>query len=134
MKRRKGFSTSTKSSVDNRRLEAKGPDCESDEVDAPAFLVEGIKFSGLTVGSMIRLTVPVLPDLYLETITLVRGGPAGEVVGRLSKGTRKKLGSAKVTISAELYDFVLSEARASKLLITLEHAETRVTDIRFESV
>lgn len=132
MKHRKVFSTSTQPSVDDRRVE--GSNCESDEAEAPALLVGSIKFSGLTVGSMIRLTVPVLPDLWLETITLIKGGPAAEVVGTLSKGTRKKLGSAKATISAELYDFVLSEARVSKLLILLEHSETRVTNIRFENI
>jgi hypothetical protein len=101
---------------------------------SPALLVGAIKFSGLTAGSMIKLTVPVVPDLYLETITLIKGGPAAEVVGTLSKGTLKRLGSADATISSELYDFVLAQARVSKLLITLEHSETRVTNIRFENI
>ncbi|HEX2874354.1 MAG TPA: hypothetical protein VHP33_24035, partial [Polyangiaceae bacterium] len=100
----------------------------------PALLVSSVKFSGVTAGSIIELAVQPLPDLYLETITLIKGGPAAEAVGTLSKGTLKRLGSAEATISSELYDFVLAQARVSKLLITLEHSETRVTNIRFENI
>jgi hypothetical protein len=100
----------------------------------PALLVSSIKLSGVTAGSKIELTVQVLPDLYLETITLIRGGPAEATLGTLSQGTRKERGEASATISAELYDFVLSQARASTLLIALEHSETRITNIRFENI
>lgn len=134
MKRKRVLSTSTKSSVDGRSVEAKDSYRESDESTAPALLVTSIKFSGVTVGSTIQLTVPVLPDLYLETVTLIKGGPADEIAGTLSKGTLKSLGSAKATISAELYDFLLSRAGVSNLLIVLEHDQTRLTKIRFGHV
>lgn len=97
-------------------------------------MVRSIKFSGVTAGSRIQLTVPVLPDLYLETITLIKGAPADDVEGTLSQGTLEMLGSAKATISAELYDFLLSRAGVSTLLVALEHDQTRLTKIRFRHV
>lgn len=119
---------------EERGGESKGSYRDNDEAAAPALLVTDIKFSGVTVGSMIQLTVQVLPDLYLETITLIKGGPAVEIVGTLSPGSLKRLGSAKATISAELYDLLLSRAGVSQLLIALEHDQTRLTKIRFEHV
>lgn len=137
MKRKSVFPTTTKdvSSVDDRSVELDHPGGNRDEpAAAPALLVKSIKFSGVTAGSKIRLTVPVLPDLYLETITLIKGGPADTIEGTVSKGTLKARGSANATISAELYDFVLSQVRASKLLIRLEHSDAQVTNISFEDI
>lgn len=137
MKHRTVFSTSTngESSVESGSVELEDSDGECDEAEAsPALLIRSIKFSGVTAGSKIKLTVPVLPDLYLETITLIKGGPADAIEGTLSRGTLEGLGSAKATIGAELYDFVLSQVRLSKLLITLEHTKTRITNIRFENL
>lgn len=137
MKRRTVSSTTKidKSPVEDCSLEPEDSYEENEQVPAtPALLVSGIKYSGVTAGSMIELTVQVLPDLYLETITLIKGGSADAIEGSLSKGTLKECGSAKATISAELYDFVLSEVRVSKLLVALEYSETRVTDIRFENI
>lgn len=137
MKTSNVFSTTTRSS-------SSADDCSAESEDSyggrkqtattPALLVKSIKFSGVTAGSMINLTVPVLPDLYLETITLTRGGPAAGMVGALSRGTLKKSGSANATISAEFYDLLLSRARASKLLVALEYDQTRLTKIRFDQV
>lgn len=123
------------SPIEGRSVEP-GDTCEESEQApvTPGLLVKSIKFSGVTAGSIIELTVPVLPDLYLETVTLIKGGPADAIEGTLSKGTLDALGSARATISAELYDFVLSQVRLSKLLIALEHTETRVTNIRFENL
>lgn len=136
MKRRRVFSTSTKgaSFAEGRSIESKGSYRENDEDAAPTLLVKSIKFSGVTLGSVIQLTVQVVPDLYLETITLIKGGSTDEIEGTLSAGTLKKLGSAKATIGAELFDFVLSQVRVSKLLIALEHDQTRLTKIRFENI
>jgi hypothetical protein len=137
MKRKTFHSTTTvgASSVEDCGVEPEDSYADRDQAQAtPSLLVSSIKFSGVTAGSKIELTVQVLSDLYLETITLIRGGPAAATLGTLSKGTRKERGEASATISAELYDFVLSQARASTLLITLEHSETRVTNIRFESI
>lgn len=134
MKRRKVLSTRTKSAVDGRSVKSRGSYRESDEAEAPALMVRSIKFSGVTAGSRIQLTVPVLPDLYLETITLIKGAPADDVEGTLSQGTLEMLGSAKATISAELYDFLLSRAGVSTLLVALEHDQTRLTKIRFRHV
>lgn len=139
MKRRRVLSATTigAASVEGRSAELEDTDCDNEQVEVtPALLVADIKFNGVTAGSVIELTVQVLPDLYLETITLIRGraadGPGP--LGTLSKGTRKRSGSAKATISADLYDFVLSQVPVSKLLITLEHDQTRLTKIRFENV
>lgn len=134
MKRKRVFATRTKgaSPVERRGVGSKGSYDESDEaVPAPALLVSGIKFTGVTAGSKIELTVQVVPDLYLETVTLIKGGPADEVIGTVSQGSLKRLGSAKATIGAEFYDFLLSRAGVSKLLIAVEHDQTRLTKIRF---
>lgn len=123
------------SSVEDCAAEPEDSYGDSDQAPAtPALLVGSIKFNGVTAGSKIELTVQVLPELYLETITLIRGGHAEATLGTLSKGTRKERGEASATISAELYDFVLSQARAAALLVALEYAETRLTKIRFENV
>lgn len=137
MKRRRVLSATTigAASVEGRSAELEDTDCDNEQVEVtPALLVADIKFNGVTAGSVIELTVQVLPDLYLETITLIRGRAADGPLGTLSKGTRKRSGSAKATISADLYDFVLSQVPVSKLLITLEHDQTRLTKIRFENV
>ena len=124
------------SSVDSCTVESNGSYAEGEQAAAatPALLVNSIKFNGVTAGSTIELTVQALPDLYLETISLIRGGPADATRGTLSIGTLEERGLAKATISAEFSDFVLSQAHASTLLITLEHADTRVTNIRFGSI
>jgi hypothetical protein len=123
------------SPVEGRRTKSEDANCENEQVEVtPALLVGDIKFNGVTAGSTIELTVQVLPGLYLETIALIKGGPADAIEGSLSVGTLKERGSAKATISAELYDFVLSQVPVSNLLIALEHSETRVTHIRFENI
>ena len=123
------------SSLEDCSDESQDSGRESEQTPATsALLVSGIKFNGVTAGSMIELTVQVLPDFYLESITLIKGGPADATQGTLVQGTVKKRGSASAVISAELYDYVLSRARGSRMLITLEHAETRVMDIRFENI
>jgi hypothetical protein len=137
MKTSNVFSTTTKgsSSVDDCSVESEDSYGGREQTaTTPALLVKSIKFSGVTAGSMINLTVPVLPDLYLETITLIKGGAAAGMVGTLSTGTLKKRGSASATIGAEFYDLLLSRARASKLLVALEYDQTRLTKIRFEHV
>lgn len=137
MKRRTVRSTSKieTSQVEDCVVAPEGSHGKNEQVDAtPALLVRDLKFNGVAAGSAIVLTVQVLPDLYLETITLIRGRAAEGSLGTLSKGTLKRRGSAKATISADLYDFVLSQVPVSKLLITLEHDQTRLTKIRFENI
>ena len=137
MKRKKVLSTSKKTrSVEGRSVESEGSYRKRKRTPAatPALLVSSIKFDGVTAGSMIELAVQVLPDLYLETVVVTKGAPDDETLGILSVGTLKKRGQAKAKISAELYDYVLSQAQGSKLLVTLEYADTRVTDVRFENI
>lgn len=100
----------------------------------PSLLIRGLKFSGTTEGSMIKLAVQVLPDLFLGVITLANGGPAARTIGRLAKGTLTAPGSADATISAELYAFILAEAKVCKLAIELDYTKTTINNVFIEYV
>ena len=100
----------------------------------PSLLIKSIRFSGTAPGSMIKLSVQVLPDLYLGVITLVNGGPGAPTTGKLAKGTLSLPGFAEATISAELYAFILAEAKVSKLAIELQYDKTVIKNVFIEYV
>jgi hypothetical protein len=100
----------------------------------PSLLINSIKFSGTTEGSLIKLTVPVLDELYLGVITLAKGGPSAPTSGALRQGLPKRPGSADAVISSELYDFLISQANGAPLAIEIEYSKTTIRNIYVEYV
>lgn len=89
----------------------------------PALIVKSIAISGTTEGSLMRVTVQVLPELFVGTITLAKGALGQETSGKFKKGmSAKKPGSADATIGSELYDFIVAQSAAgAKLTLELEY-------------
>ena len=87
----------------------------------PSLLIRAIKYSGTTTGSLIKLSVAVASELYLGTISLAKGGPAEATTGKFSQGSTKSPGFADATISAELFDSILADAKVAKLAIELDY-------------
>src|SRR6187401_3079629 len=87
----------------------------------PSLLIQGIKYSGTTAGSLLKLAVAVSPELYLGTIMLTKGKSAQATTGTFSQGNAKRLGAADATISAELFDSILADAKVAKLAIELDY-------------
>lgn len=100
---------------------------------SPSLLIKSLAYSGTTVGSLMRLTVVVLAELYLGTITLAKGAPGLRTVGTFKKGAPKGPGSADVTIRAELFDLIVQEASGHRLSIELEYTrQGAVTEVFIE--
>mgnify|MGYP001555907517 CR=1 FL=1 len=87
----------------------------------PTLRVRSISASGPAEGASLKLSVVVVPDLYLGTITLVKGAPSAPTTGRFVKGTTKRPGSAEATIGAELWDRILADSELFTLSIELRY-------------
>jgi hypothetical protein len=102
---------------------------------SPPLLIKSISFTGVTDGSGMKLTVIVLPSLFLGTIVLVKGASEATTTGKFAIGTSKKPSSAEVTISAELWDRILEDSRTHTLSIELDYNSDRtINDVYIEYV
>lgn len=68
-----------------------------------------------------KLSVVVLPELYVGTVILIKGGSAAPTAGRFVQGAPRKPSTAEATISAELWDKILLDSATFKLSIELKY-------------
>jgi hypothetical protein len=103
--------------------EANGESSQALSTISPSLLVKTIAIGGSTPGSLITMTVQVLPELFIGTITLAKGASGAATRGTFKKGKSAKLpGSADATISAEQYDYIVARnASGAKFAVALEY-------------
>lgn len=90
----------------------------------PALLINTLRYSGTTPGSLIRLRVEVVPDLCLGTIVLSKGKSNAATTGKVVKGTGTVPGSANITISAQLFDNIVANAATPGQAIEVEYTSS----------
>lgn len=103
----------------------------------PSLPIKSFSYAGTTAGSILKLTVQVLPALFLGTIKLVNGGPGASVTGSFKTGAPKLPGLAEVVVSAQLYNATLASLLASaKLAIELEYnpVSSTISGVYIENV
>lgn len=100
----------------------------------PTLLIRSHTYSGTTEDSSLTLTVVVLTELYLGTITLIKGVPGEATAGTVVKGAPKKPGYAEGRISAELWDKILADAALFTLTIDLRYKMTSATRGTFDRI
>jgi hypothetical protein len=100
----------------------------------PTLRIKSISYTGTTPDSSLKLSVVVLAELYLGTITLIKGGPGEPTAGRLTKGAPKKPGLAEGRISAELWDRILADSARFALTIDLRYTMTSATAGTFNEI
>jgi hypothetical protein len=93
----------------------------------PTMLIKSISYTGTTAGSALTISVVVLGELYLGTITLVKGGPSEATAGKVAKGSPKRPGLAESRISAQLWDKILADSASFTLTIELRYRMTTAT-------
>lgn len=91
----------------------------------PALLIKELSVTGLTEGFDMKLTVLVLPPLYLGTIVLVKGAPGVRTTGQLAIGAPRRPSSAEATISAELWDRIVEDKKTYTMTIELDYNSDR---------
>lgn len=74
-----------------------------------------------------KLSVVVVSELYLGTITLIKGGAGAATTGKFAVGSPRRPSSAEATISAELWDKILADSLAFALSIELKYSTTAGT-------
>lgn len=92
---------------------------------SPALLIKSISYAGTTEGSAMKLSVVVLPSLYLGTIILIKGRSGAATSGTFAIGSPKKPSSAEATISPQLWDQIISDSTTYKLSIELDYNSNR---------
>jgi hypothetical protein len=97
-------------------------------------LIRGHSYTGVTADSGLTLSVVVLGELYLGTITLIKGEPAEATDGRVAKGAPKRPSSAEGRISAELWDKILADLGTFTLTIQLRYRMTTATTGTFDEI
>lgn len=100
----------------------------------PTMLIKSISYSGITTWSAMILSVTVVSELYLGTIALIKGAPGTATTGTVAKGAPRRPGSAEGTISAQLWDQILSDSATLRLSINLRYAMTTGTAGTFNEV
>lgn len=100
----------------------------------PALRIKSISYTGTTADSGLTLSVVVSGELYLGTITLIKGGPGEATAGRLTKGTSKRSSSAEGRISAELWDRILNDSATFTLTINVKYTMTSATAGTFNEI
>lgn len=100
----------------------------------PTLLIRSLGYTGTTTDSSLTLTVVALTELYLGTITLIKGEAGEETAGTLKKGTSKKAGFAEGRISAELWDRILADSTTFTLTIDLRYTMTSATTGTFNRI
>lgn len=100
----------------------------------PTLLVRSLGYTGTTADSSLKLSVVVLTELYLGTITLIKGGPGEPTTGRVTKGSPKKPGLAEGRISEELWDRILADSGTFTLTIDLRYTMTSATVGTFNEI
>lgn len=88
---------------------------------SPSLPVKTIAIGGTTPGSLMRINVQVLPQLFVGTITLSKGASGVATSGTFKKGlSAKQPGSVDATISAQHYDYIVTQkANGEKLAVEL---------------
>ncbi|HEX2874353.1 MAG TPA: hypothetical protein VHP33_24030 [Polyangiaceae bacterium] len=100
----------------------------------PTLRIKSISYTGTTPDSSLKLSVVVLAELYLGTITLIKGAPGAPTAGRLTKGAPKKPGLAEGRVSAELWDRILADSARFALTIDLRYTMTSATAGTFNEI
>lgn len=100
----------------------------------PTLLIKSISYSGTTADSSMTLTVVVMTELYLGTITLIKGVPGEATAGTVVKGAPKRPGFAEGRISAELWDKILADSAMFTLTIDLRYTMTSATRGTFNRI
>jgi hypothetical protein len=100
----------------------------------PTLLIRSHSYTGTTADSSLKLSVVVLTELYLGTITLIKGGPGEPTAGKLTKGAPKKPGLAEGRISAEFWDKILADLGTFTLTIELRYRMTAATTGTFNEI
>ena len=100
----------------------------------PTLLIRSLGYTGTTEDSSLKLSVVVLTELYLGTITLIKGQSAEATTGELVKGAPRRPGSAEGRISAELWDKILADSGTCTLTIELRYKMTSATKGTFDEI
>lgn len=100
----------------------------------PTLLMSGLTFSGLATDSSMTFSVVVLPELYLGTITLIRGLPGERTSGKVTKGSPKRPSSAEGRISEEFWDKILTDSSTLRQTINLKYTMTTATSGTFSEI
>jgi hypothetical protein len=100
----------------------------------PTLLIRSHTYSGATADSGLTLSVVALGELYLGTITLIKGEPAEQTNGKVAKGSPKRPSSAEGRISAELWDKILADLARFTLTIELRYRMTTATTGTFNEI
>ena len=100
----------------------------------PTLLIRSLGYTGTTPGEGLTLTVVVLTELYLGTITLIQGAPGEQTSGEVTKGSPRRPGLAEGRVSAELWDKILSDSATFTLTIDLRYTMTTATKGTFNRI
>lgn len=100
----------------------------------PTLLIRSHNFTGTTADSSLTFSVVVLGELYMGTITLIRGGPAEPTTGTVNKGAPRRPGFAEGRISEELWDKLLADAAIFTLTIELRYKMTSASAGTFNEI
>lgn len=92
----------------------------------PSLLITSLRYSGTTTGSLIRLRVGPVGELYLGTIVLSKGKLNAATTGKVLQGTSDLPGSANITISAQFFDNIIARAGTPGLTIEVEYTNKGV--------
>lgn len=97
-------------------------------------LIRSHSYTGVTADSGLTVSVVVLGELYLGTITLVKGAPGEQTDGKVAKGSPRRPSSGEGRISAELWDKILADLGTFTLTIQLRYRMTTATTGTFDEI
>lgn len=100
----------------------------------PTLLIKSISHISTTPDSALTLSVVVLGELYLGTITLIKGVSGEKTAGKVSKGSPRRPSSAEGRISAQLWDKILADSARFTLTIELRYTMTSATAGTFNEI
>lgn len=90
----------------------------------PALLMSNFTTTGVVTDSSLTFSVVVLPQLYLGTITLIRGLPGERTSGNVNKGSPRRPALAQGRISAEFWDKIYADSSTLTQTINLRYTMT----------
>lgn len=100
----------------------------------PTLLIRDLTYSGVATDSSLTLSVVVLGDLYLGTITLIKGAPGEKTSGNVNKGAPRRPSLGEGRISAEFWDKILADSRTLTQTINLRYTMTSATAGTFNEI
>lgn len=100
----------------------------------PTLLVRDLTYTGVVTDSSLTLSVVVLPELYLGSITLIRGNPGEATSGSVAKGSPRRPSTAEGRVSEEFWDRIFADFRTLQLTINLKYTMTTATVGTFNEI